>query len=362
MSQEVNWDSTNPAMFREKMYPFYYAAYSHITGLYHQAALASATLADFMIGLRGARVLDLGCGHGISTQAIVNFTPIDIMAIDQSEAMIDLFRHIFFNEELETPIESDFMCEAMSRYYGTLLDAIAFQKNVFTNSIFRRHNGCLKTAVLSGLKLDPARIGAFDAVIANHSFHWIVGDLLTAKKGNQADKTDVDEAVREALLLISSILRHEGTMVFATMESFVEDDIDRKRNEDWHKNGVRSHPILARFETRLQELLAERCELDKKDAMPRPKLFSLSKMESISKTAGFSLEHVSCQESIGRGDALDAALTGGLMLLGSYKIPWEKQLRLVQQVYNELEPVISEQERRQPIRPQSTIFCLRKIK
>lgn len=358
----VSWDSTDPAMFREKMYPFYYAVYADLTSLYHQSALASATLADFMVGLRDKNVLDLGCGHGISTQAIANFAPWGLVAVDQSAEMIRLFRHIFFNEELETPLDSKFMLESMGPYYPTLLEHIGFQKKVFANSTFNRNNGLLEAWVASGLDIKPYNIGTFNAIIANHSFHWLVGDLLTAAKGDEVSEADVAEAVREALLLISSVLRHGGVMVFATMESFVQDDIDLLRDRDWQKNGVRSHPVLSRFERRLQELLTEHCGLDKKDATPRPKLFPLSKMKSTCQAAGFSLKHVSCQESIGRGDALDAALTGGLMLLGSYNLPWEEQLGLMQKVYDELEPVISREERRQPIRTQSVIFCLSKVR
>ncbi|MDP3784898.1 MAG: methyltransferase domain-containing protein [bacterium] len=364
-AQNVSWDSTNPAMFKEKMYPFYYAVYAAMTRGYHHPALAAATLADFMLwGLRGRRVLELGCGYGISTQAIANFAPREILAIDQSPEMIRLLRHIFLGDELETPLESDFMRRAMGRYYQTLLDHVVWQKSVFANGIFCRNHRLLHTKVSSGLSLSPddEGVGIFDAVILNHSFHWLVGDLLTATEPNRylISAVSVAWVVKKALERLSLLLKSGGVLVFATMEGFVEDDINWGRDKDWRENGVRSHPVLSRFETRLRELLMERCGLDEKDEKPRPKLFPLSTMRNTSRMAGFSLEHVSCQEGIEEGDALEAAFTGDLMLLGSYEIPWEEQLRLIQQVYDELEPVISKEERRQPVRPQSVIFCLKK--
>lgn len=73
-------------------YPSHYDSLENHYGVYTQSALA---LCDRARICSGARVIDIGCGTGISTEVIVNRTGNNghVLGLDISEAMLEMARH-----------------------------------------------------------------------------------------------------------------------------------------------------------------------------------------------------------------------------------------------------------------------------
>ena len=351
----------DPSTFNTEMYPLWYATYALLNDAYTRTSLICATLADQLLpsGLRNKVVLDVGCGYGTTTQVIAGFAPFRILAIDSSEPITRLMRHVCSGDDYPL-LRNKQAQSALGKHFSAVREHLRRYRAGFEGSVFCRNAGKLDIEARSSFDLGSIEY-KFEAIIGNHFLHWPIGTLRDKTPPQDERAEHRIQAIADALSPIAHTLVRGGIAVFSTMESFVEDDIHPDREEDIMRHAVREHPALKRFEQIALRFVQEQAGLTRGVPATRPKIIQLGSLGVAAERASLHLEQVQYHELVEYCDPLEAALTGTPMLLGWANLPWEKLEHIMQEAYHETKGQITAAEYYEPIRVHNYTFAFRKI-
>ncbi len=348
------------------LYPVLYAAETPVSGAYVTTSWMSATIADVLCGsLAGKDVLDVGCGYGTTSAIIANFKPKSITAVDNSAAMIELYRNVMLSDLAlhNWLIEKDARSVLGDLYYPTLNHLLA-RRAQFQKSAFYRNGGKVNTLCCSSLGLSRDKMGTFDVVIGNNFLHWPVNQRLAELRkdnasGSRSEEQMLARAVNDALVPITYVLREGGVAVMMEPKDFMTDDVHPDHDAALEAGSMTAHPLFKKFHETFNRLLKERYGIDRK-VPTNTGLFKNSKLQGYAEAAGLKLERLVHAENSFACDPVKAFYVRLPMVLGALNIPFEEKLKLGQQTMVEFEKLVTADEADLPLQTQYFYICLRR--
>lgn len=315
--------------------PVLYAAESPVSGSYVQQSRTTATYADAFCALRGAHVLDLGCGYGTTTAALAEFAPARITAADNSAAMTELMRVVMMgDEDLDLWLRAKGAPAVLGDLYPATLAHLVRRRRDFQCGTFMRNGGQLRIETLSVLDISPERLGVFDVAVLNNVAHWPVNLQRTALQKEYPDAS-YEEITRMAfgreLAAIRSVLRTGGYAVLMEPKDFIMFDSEPRREADTEAHAMPANPVFIGFNTIFNRLLKERFGIER--AVPKTSpLFSFSKLALWCAEAGFKLRAFSHIENYLDVDPIMWCYVRMPLWLGNVNISFEEKIALGKEV------------------------------
>ncbi len=348
------------------LYPVLYAAETPISGAYVTTSWMSATIADVLSGgLAGKDVLDVGCGYGTTSAIIANFKPKRIMAVDNSEAMIELYRNVMLSDLAlhNWLIEKNARPVLQDLYYPTLYHLLA-RRAQFQNGAFYKNGGKAEALCCSSLSLSRDSVGTFDVVIGNNFLHWPVNQRLAELRkdnasSNRSEEQMLSRAVNDALLPIADVLRDGGVAVMMEPKDFMTDDLYPDHEAALEAGSMTAHPLFKKFHETFNRLLKEGYGIDRK-VPTNTGLFKNSKLQGYAEVAGLKLERLVHAENSFTCDPVKAFYVRLPMVLGGLNIPFDDKLKLGQQTMIEFDKLVTAEDKELPLQTQYFYICLRR--
>lgn len=341
-----------------------YAAYEAVCGAYTDQSRICATIADTLVGLRGKRVLDLGSGYGITTQAIARHDPRQIMAIEMSEQHCELFKTVLQRDtDIAAYLDHKGAREVLEDLYAPTVAHLNAMRHEFAGGVFSRNGGQLSIVNQSALLY--AHLGLmnmFDAVVGNNSLHWLINQSLSAsehEKTGESREHAVRNAVRHALRSTEYLLRPGGVAVFLEVKDFIRVVEDADCDRDLEQATMASHPVFLKLHGLLNRLLKEKHDIDR----PIPTttgLLRTDELPAMFASAGLRYKTTVFVEGTLKGDAVDVFTLGIPMLVGGLKLPFEDKLALIKRVRRALPELVTAGERSMPVRAQYFVLVAEK--
>lgn len=347
------------------LYPILYSAETPVSASYVLSSWISAVHADVLSGgLRGKSVLDLGCGYGTTTAALANFNPRRIVAVDSSQAMIDLFQLVMANDaDIEARVRSEDAREVLGDLCEKTVQHLKQRRAEFQNGIFWRDGGELVLKTMSSLELSPEKIGGYaDVVVGNNFLHWPVNQKKAELKKTYPDWTDqqiTEMAIAVALAAIEGVMADGATAVFMEPQDFMtyDDQPDRERDCDQHT--MVSHPLFVKFHTIFNRLLKENHGIDR--AVPKTsRLFLSSRLADLAEKSGLKMVRLGHCENSFNCDPVDAFYVRLPLVLGSLNLAFDQKIQLAKMAMEEFRREATSAERALPLQAQYFFWCLRK--
>ncbi|RJQ17648.1 class I SAM-dependent methyltransferase [Candidatus Woesearchaeota archaeon] len=184
----------------------------HVNGgsLYHTFAKDSLQL---LIPQTGLRVMDLGCGTGISTTTLFDvLNPSQVVGADKSQAFLDIARLKFGFE----PVYADQVLDALVEFNPSddFLKGKIAAGNLLTHlkksrAVYSLVNDRVAFHVADASAVSAVSDALFDVVFANQVFHWF--------RRFNVSPGDINKEYEQAVLqAVRSSLHSQGTFVFNT--------------------------------------------------------------------------------------------------------------------------------------------------
>ncbi|MFA4954173.1 MAG: class I SAM-dependent methyltransferase [Patescibacteria group bacterium] len=341
-----------------------YAASVPIDGSYVDQSRISAACADMAAagGLKGKRVLDVGCGFGTTTMAIARYCPARIVAIDSSEQHIELFRTIIEGElDLRAYLEGKSANEVLGDYYEPTLRAFQNMRIEYRGGLFRRLGGELTPIIGSSLEIPNGNMPPFDAVIGNNFLHWPMNQRKAEYlKQGVPESEAVQQAFRDAVMPLRRALADGGVLTLLEPKDFVRLDDDPEIDTAIEQTCHVRHPVFIALNTELNRLLHERHGIERKVPTTSP-IFNRSKLELQFHECGLRLEAVKMVEATFSCSTLDWVFVRLPMWLGQVNLPFETKLALAGEVREFLRRDLSAEVLAQPIRSYFFVFVARRV-
>lgn len=336
----------------EELYPVLYAAESPITAGYVRQSMIASVYADSLVlgGLRGKKILDLGCGFGTTTMEISRFCPSSITAVDNSTAMIELMEVVMLMDcNIDDWLKEKGADKILGDLYKGTLDYLNQRRADYRQGIFVRGGGSLN--ILSASVLDISSIGRFDVAIANNMLHWPVKQLI------ESGSVDTETALKKVVSGIRQTLLPGGIFIITEPKDFIMFDEDSSREIDSEKNTSTNHPTFKRFHAVLNRILQDRYGI-KRSVPSSTGLFKVSKLENCFESQGFECLRMSQRENSDYSDPIIWCQVRAQMWLGGVALSFEEKNKIIQEVVREVRKTITGKEN--PIRTQDFYICLRK--
>lgn len=352
----------NPETVFADLQPVLYAASVPIDGGYAEMSKISATLAEAHGGITGRRVLDIGCGYGLTSLAIAAFGPRHIAAVDSSPAMIQLLERLFvLSDDLDVWLRRQGAPEILGEYFAPTLNHFRDMYLTFQNGLFQRRRGPFTPWVGDGLRLAEYRdrFGRIDVVVGNNYLHWPINQRIAALKSEKPDLTSDSafvEACRDALRPLASILPSGGIAVMMEPNDFVVVDDDPKSEADLDANCLANHPLYIRFHEAFNALLKREYGIVR-SVPKRSPLFRVSELPVLMSVGGFRLRRVHHVEWT-YPRVLDSIFVRLPLVLGGLKLPFEEKMKLGERIRKEFREVLAAEPAPPPIRSQWFFFVL----
>ncbi len=345
------------------LYPVLYAAETPVSGGYEQQSMLTATVADQLSdGLRGRRVLDLGCGYGTTSMALARFGPARITAVDTSLAMIKLFQKVMLtDEDLESYLYELGAEEVLGDLFAVTLEHLKRRRAEFQNGIFKAQK-FERLDVQCGSIIGMSQ-GGFHCVVGNNFLHWPVNQRKAVLKKALPDWSDreiVDQAIRDTLRPIATSLVNGGVGVFLEPKDFITFDTDPEREAYCEAHTMSSHPAFIKFNQTFNRLLKENYGIDR--ATPKTTgLFAISRIAGWAEAVGLKLLRVTHVEMVYNCDPIKAIYVRMPMWLGSQtNLSFDEKLKLGQRVMAEIDSVVTPEDRAVPVQQQQFVICFEK--
>ncbi|MBU6431347.1 MAG: class I SAM-dependent methyltransferase [Patescibacteria group bacterium] len=340
----------------EELYPVLYAAESPITAGYVRQSIIASVYADSLVlgGLRGKKILDLGCGFGTTTMEISKFCPGSITAIDNSTAMIELMKVVMLDDcNIDEWLQKKGADKILGDLYKGTLDYLNQRRADYRQGIFVRGGGSLNTLTSSVLDISNfiLKIGRFDVAIANNMLHWPVKQLI------ESSSVDTETALNKVISRIEQTLLPGGILIITEPKDFITFDDDRSREIDSEKNTSTNHPVFKRFHATLNRIL-EDCYGIKRAVPSSTGLFKVSKLRDCFESQGFEYIQMSQRENSDYSDPIIWCQVRAQMWLGEVTLSFEEKNKIIQETVGEVRKTITGKE--DPIRTQDFYICLRK--
>jgi SAM-dependent methyltransferase len=337
-------------------FPILYASEGPVEDGYARNSATCAVYADAHLarGLRGSRVLDLGCGYGTTTAALARFEPSHITAIDPSAEMIGLMRVVMEGtEDLDTWLRAQGADGLLKELYGPTLKYLQDRRTAFQKGTFIRHGGELKIERKGVFDLEHGDYPPFDVAVGNNMLHWPVNQM------KEKEKINTREALLFVLGRIRRILRPYGTAVFMEPKDFMTFDGESERETDCTAHSMTTHPVFIAAHTRFGELLKKEFGIDW--VVPKSTgLFPVTEFLGWCHAAGFEIQRFTHVEFMNQAEPLLWCACRFLIWLGKLTVSFEDKLRLARQVYEELDRELAAEDRKVPMFSQSFYVVLQK--
>ncbi len=332
------------------LYPCVYAADAALTHAYVNMAETTATFADAYAGLRHKRVLDVGCGYGLTTVALAAFGPREIVAVDNSQAMLDLLHQVLRSgDSLDVWLRSKGADAVLDQFYAPTLTHLQWMRTTFQGGLFRRppQQGVLRVVHHDGLTAEQADIGLVDVVVANNYLHWPVNQRINQLQGAHPDLTSeqlLAQATRDALRPLATLLPPKGLAVITETKDFVTIDqcpdlgpahTCRDLEIDLERSYPGEHPRYLTFHAMVNRILKDEYGVER-DLTQSTKLFQTSTLPAIVQSGGFALRRIHLVERTLACDPFDNFFVRLPMLLGTIDIPLQEKIALTKRVRREL--------------------------
>lgn len=197
---------------------------------------------------KGSRVIDLGCGTGISTETLFDLVEdVSVVGIDRYESPLKIAKFMFGKSDDPETIrhaltQTRLLTEILEKYCGIpdlspeLLAAAERYRKYHARVDFFQRDG----ASISELGLAPA-----DYVLASQFIHW------PRKEKNNAGLPNLEYEAK-VLSEVRSALKPQGSFVFNTSGSDYRFDNDRI-----NQMHLTRHPFYNAFMQRLNEALGK---------------------------------------------------------------------------------------------------------
>jgi len=313
------------------------------------------------------RVLDMGCGFGTTTGAIVRQAPRSIVAVDNSLLQTSIYEQVLLREGSIGALLAELQTEEIvGRNSATrILQLLKEQRAELSGSIFRQHGGRIQVIPDSCLNLLPEVYGYFDTVVGNNFIHWPIKALR--------DKLMVagiqpEEAARlatiQALKTLSGVLRPGGTLALLEPMNFVSTGDAEFDSTLTNATAPLSHPVFIGMDEMTDTLLHTRGLL----LPPRSgtdTLFTLPKLCGIFAESGLELQRTQFQEQNyacqGREEMVEVAFATLPMRMARIQLPFAEKLEIARLVRTQAERELPDSAFERPMRVVSFVFVGKKI-
>ena len=248
--------------------------------------VAAASAACGNVGLLGCRVLDIGCGIGVTTAAIVKTHPKEIIAVDASPDMARLMSKVLLTDEniknyLEDNDARTILGEGSNGLFEKAFFYLQYHRQDFQNGLVR--NAEIRTK--SGLEITREDSKGFvEAVIGSHYIHWPVNQLMSTGQ-------TLGEACRQALNPLADLVSSGGIVALLTTDDFFTWDADPDFEKALAVSSLTNHPLVKKAHHALSNVLLERHGIEHKPPV-RTHLFKKSQVRNLFRVGGLELESV----------------------------------------------------------------------
>ncbi len=214
-------------------------------------------------GIRGKRVLDVGCGIGVTTLAISKTCPREIIAVDNSPEITELMRTVMLdNESIDEYLKQrnglEILGSGASGLFQTTASYLEFQRDDFQNGIFRACGGGLHILTKSAVEITESDCGVVDVVVGSHYLHWPVRQFLTEfSKDVTSGAVAMKLACERTLAPLAAILKPGGVMALLTTDDFVMFDDDLDFDSTLGMLSWTKHPMALKAHSAIAEILEE---------------------------------------------------------------------------------------------------------
>jgi len=337
-----------------------YAAEGLISGTYTHQSRFAATLAEAHCGgLRGKRIIDMGCGYGTTTAEIARHCPAMILGVDASPQMIDLYREVFaLDGDIRAWLRTK-GAEALGPMHGMAASHLENLRRDFKSGAFSARGGRIQPLCrhLRALALRPE----WDAVVGNNFFHWPVNEEKAScvEEGLcQADATDA--AIGTSLTWLGQGLRKGGVAVLLEPLDFVSYDDDPSRQAFLEARNPIAHPIATAMQEAVNRILAAEHGVTRPVLRTSP-IFRTSAMKGLFDRAGFDLIQTAFSEITVFCDPVDAFMVRMPMWLGSVDLPFETKIAIAARANDEVHEAARPEDLELPLHSECTVFVARKL-
>jgi len=343
-----------------------YATESTISRFYiDQSRMLSATVNACMPeGLRGARVLDMGCGWGTTTMAFSRLgPPKEIWAVDSSAAMIDLYRLVLIDDRPIQPVLLELGASAiLGRLYPQLIKHLERMRREFRDGLFWRNAGEVRSMRSSCLDFAlPENGKLFDVLVANNMVHWPIKEIMAKLESAGASREEAfDQAFARVFGGFAKLVRPGGIVAFLEPKDFLFEDRNPGRDTDLMQNEAAYHPIMTAMQETVNRLLLERHGI-KRQTYSTTRLFRLSELPRRLRSVGLELERESGYEYCVEGDPIDSIITRMPMWTGAINLPLETKMALAFDAGEIVREQLLHVELNRPMRAQEFIFVARVV-
>lgn len=333
---------------------------------YEVSSLGTVHCANVLAGgLRGKRVLDLGSGHGNTTLMLGQFSPAEIVAVDNSDAMLELMRLVHSDDYVDTRawLEQREAPAVLGTLYEPTAARLIERRNQFAQCIFRRNSGKLAMHTMSVLELGTASLGLFDAAVGNNMLHWPINQRRAQmhKQYPQRSEEEIrEQAISETFAAIASRLKQGGIAVLMEPKDFMFCDTDPRLEAQCEDKTMVSHPLFIRFNALFNEILKQRYGI-KRDVPKTTTLFPMSRLPIWCERAGLRLKHILHQENAWFGDKIQALQARMPMWLGQIAIPAADKIAITAEVTDEARRTMTDEEQRAAVFVHYFYICLERM-
>lgn len=351
------------AVFGADSYAALYAAEGGISGLYDQSSRGTALQASALLwgGLRGKRVLDVGCGCGATLLALINHVPGSVTCLDNSPGMIAFLEMLFLSDrDIEESLRAGGVHELLPPdLFAPTVEYFARQRRRFKASTFAQCGGKVETKLMSSLDITSENLGTFDVVVGNNFIHWPVNSRKAELKKLHPDWSDemvLKTAIDDALRPLSSVLDGDGVLVLMEPKNFVVCDDDPVQEKQCADFMTSTHPLYKKFQLILNERIQKRYGVQR--AVPKsPGMFQRSQIPAIFREHELDCVDVAHEESVTCCDVPYSQLMRVPMVLGAVDAPFADKMRMGREAVEELRRTATEDELKQPLYSQNFYIC-----
>lgn len=317
--------------------------------------------------LWGKRVIDMGCGFGTTTVAIAQHNPREILAVDNSKLLANIFQTLIKESQDERNLETLLSLLHAEEVVGKnstkrMLRLLHGMRGEFRNSAFQQRGGSVNLSHGSCLELS---MSGFDTMVGNNFVHWPINELRKRLEGQGEDpETAHHNAVVNVLHSLGAMLKPGGRIALLEPKNFVVIDTDPELDQMiTERSSVLTHPVYVRMDRRTNELLARDYDIIREPAKPAP-LFKMSEVYDLFSEAGFHSIQIHLRETGGDArsphEMIEAVFASTPMHLAGIDLPMTEKILIAKRIRRMARRNLRSTEFQQPMREVAFVFTATK--
>ena len=331
-----------------------------VRGVYRRQSDLCATACG---PLWGKRVIDMGCGFGTTTVAIAQHNPKEVLAVDNSDLLTDIFQTLLMKKCDERNLDNLLTSLHTEKTVGgggtkRLLQLLRKMCDEFANSTFRQKGGAVNLIRGSCIELS---IGGFDAIVGNNFVHWPINKLRKQLEDRGMDSESAHhDAIISVLRSLGAMLEPGGRIALLEPKNFVVIDNDHKLDAMITKrSSVLTHPVYMEMDRLANELLARDYSIIREPAKPVP-LFKTSEVHRLFTKAGFHSIQIHINESyegtLSVQEVIETVFASIPMHLAGVNLPMKEKIKIAKRLRHIAKQTISSIDFNQPMQEVAFVF------